>query len=80
MAAGCGPRGEPDAGLAIADHQRSPAATTSSADVDPATIEAGKQIFRFDTFGDETLWTDKLQLHEVIRTSVDPSAIASGIW
>src|SRR5688572_31509235 len=80
LVAGCGPGGERDAGSAIADHQRPPAATTSSADVDTATIEAGKQIFRFDTFGDETLWTDKLQLHEVIRTAVDPkTALAVGL-
>src|SRR4051812_28022991 len=33
----------------------------------------GKSIFRFDTFGDETFWTDTLRMHEVIRTSVDPT-------
>ena len=38
----------------------------------PALIARGKTIFRFDTFGDETFWTDTLQLHEVIRTSVSP--------
>lgn len=46
-----------------------PPAKTSS----PATIAAGKQIFRFDTFGDEQLWTDKLRLHEVVETKVDPT-------
>src|SRR5688500_18413442 len=40
----------------------------------PALIARGKTIFRFDTFGDETFWTDTLQLHEVIRTSVSPQA------
>jgi hypothetical protein len=35
-------------------------------------IAQGKQIFRFDTFGDEQLWTDTLALHEVIESSVDP--------
>ena len=39
---------------------------------DPAVVAEGKQIFRFDTFGDETQWTDTLRLHEVIRTAVDP--------
>ena len=43
----------------------------------PALIEQGKQIFRFDTFGDETLWSDTLRLHEVIRTSVDPTTALS---
>ena len=27
----------------------------------------GRQIFRFDTFGDEQLWTNVLRMHEVIR-------------
>jgi hypothetical protein len=40
-------------------------------------IAQGKQIFRFDTFGDETLWTDKLRMHEVIRTAVDPTTALS---
>src|SRR5512134_3190227 len=29
-------------------------------------IEEGKQIFRFDTFGDEDFWGDQLRLHEAI--------------
>jgi hypothetical protein len=32
----------------------------------------GQEIFRFDTFGDEQLWTDRLGLHEVIESSIDP--------
>src|SRR5262245_50050404 len=32
----------------------------------------GQQIFRFDTFGDEQLWTNVLRMHEVIET-VDPA-------
>ncbi len=27
----------------------------------------GKQIFRFDTFGDEVFWTDTLKLHQAIE-------------
>ena len=42
-----------------------------------AQIAQGKQIFRFDTFGDETKWTDTLRLHEVIRTAVDPTTALS---
>jgi len=37
----------------------------------------GQQIFRFDTFGDEQLWTNVLRMHEVIGT-VDP-ATALGV-
>ena len=29
-------------------------------------------IFRFDTFGDEQLWTDTLRLNQVIESSLDP--------
>ena len=42
-----------------------------------ALVAQGKQIFRFDTFGDETQWTDKLRMHEVIRSAVDPSTALS---
>ena len=52
-----------------------------SRSMDPAAeaakIEQGKQVFRFDTFGDETLWTDTLRLHEVIRSAVDPTTALS---
>ncbi len=36
----------------------------------------GQQIFRFDTFGDEQLWTDVLRMHEVLPT-VDPKTALS---
>ena len=40
----------------------------------------GQAIFRFDTFGDEQLWTDVLRMHEVISTTVDPAtALAVGL-
>ncbi|AYH45678.1 hypothetical protein [Azoarcus sp. DN11] len=32
----------------------------------------GQYIFRFDTFGDEQLWTDTLRMHEVIPAIVSP--------
>src|SRR5947209_3807390 len=32
-------------------------------------FEEGKQIFRYDTFGDEVYWTDKLKLHQAIQGS-----------
>ena len=39
----------------------------------------GRTIFRYDTFGDEQLWTDVLRMHEVIPT-VDPkTALAVGL-
>ena len=40
---------------------------------------AGRAIFRFDTFGDEQLWTDVLRMHDAIST-VDPAtALAVGL-
>jgi mono/diheme cytochrome c family protein len=35
-------------------------------------VAQGKQTFRFDTFGDETKWTDALRMNEAIST-VDPT-------
>src|SRR5918993_4299892 len=37
----------------------------------------GKGIFRFDTFGDEQLWTDTLQMHRAIATL--PPEVALGV-
>ena len=42
-----------------------------------ALVAQGQQVFRFDTFGDETPWTDTLRMHEVIRTAVDPTTALS---
>jgi len=44
---------------------------------DPALAAQGKDIFRFDTFGDETFWTDTAKLHLVIQSSVDPTTALS---
>lgn len=48
--------------------------------IEPDLVSQGKQVFRHDTFGDETQWTDALRLHEVIRMAVDPAtALAVGL-
>ncbi len=49
----------------------------NSAAEQAALVAQGKQVFRFDTFGDETQWTDTLRMHEVIRTAVDPTTALS---
>jgi mono/diheme cytochrome c family protein len=36
-------------------------------------VSQGRQIFRFETFGDEAKWTDTLRMHEVIPAAVDPT-------
>ena len=52
-----------------------PTATAS-----PGQFDAdGKNIFRFDTFGDEQLWTDVLRMHEVIPTIGPATALAVGL-
>lgn len=45
--------------------------------LDPALVAEGKEIFRFDTFGDETFWSDTLKMHEVIGSAVDPTTALS---
>ncbi|MEO6878049.1 MAG: hypothetical protein ABI205_06175 [Gemmatimonadaceae bacterium] len=45
--------------------------------LDPALVSAGKDIFRFDTFGDEKYWTDTLRMHEVIQGGVSPATALS---
>ncbi|AKF04521.1 hypothetical protein [Sandaracinus amylolyticus] len=50
----------------------SPASSRSDVDGDPVVdnatrlVEEGREIFRFDTFGDEAFWGDQLQLHRAI--------------
>ena len=39
----------------------------------------GRAIFRFDTFGDEQLWTDVLRMHEVVQTLDPATALAVGL-
>ena len=40
-------------------------------------LDRGREIFRFDTFGDEQFWTDTLRMHEVIQQAVTPSVALS---
>ena len=75
VACGSGSAEADEAGMAkAASAQRGERGNKSS------MLEQGKMIFRFDTFGDETKWTDALRMHEVIRTSVSPAtALAVGL-
>ena len=47
------------------------AVSTSAARVDD--IPGGQRIFRHETFGNETFWSDTLRLHEIVAQSVDPT-------
>lgn len=42
-------------------------------------VRAGRWIFRYDTFGDEQLWTDVLRLHEAVATLPPATALAAGL-
>jgi mono/diheme cytochrome c family protein len=56
-----------------------PSAQQLNGQARPDNERSGQAIFRFDTFGDEQLWTDVLRMHEVIAT-VDPAtALAAGL-
>ena len=55
-----------------ANTRGSDAGRPATDETSPALIAEGQRVFRFDTFGDEQLWTDTLRLHEVIEKSVDP--------
>ena len=53
--------------------------TPHAAEQDEVKRREGQEIFRYDTFGDEQLWTDVLKMQEVIP-SVDPAtAFAVGL-
>ncbi len=48
--------------------------------LDPALVAQGKEIFRYDTFGDEVFWTDTLRIHDVITAAVTPElALSLGV-
>src|SRR5262245_2191766 len=53
--------------------------STDTAADNAALVAQGKQTFRFDTFGDETKWTDALHMEQVVN-AVDPTtALAVGL-
>ena len=53
--------------------------TISERQVSGAKPLDGQQIFRFDTFRDEQLWTDVLRMHEVLPTLTPEIALGAGL-
>jgi mono/diheme cytochrome c family protein/cytochrome c553 len=51
--------------------------STGSEPPDPELATQGKDIFRFETYGDESFWTDTLRIHDVITSAVDPTTALS---
>jgi hypothetical protein len=43
----------------------------------PGNLATGQSIFRFDTFGDESFWTDTLHMQDVIAKAVSPKTALS---
>jgi hypothetical protein len=63
-------------GATASSVQRWAAAVAQGGD---AGLQDGKNIFRYDTFGDEQLWTDVLRMHDVIP-AIDPmTALGAGL-
>ena len=54
-------QGQPPSGAKAAPSSFDAAITSNSNQM----MERGRQIFRFDTFGDEAFWGDTLRLHQV---------------
>jgi hypothetical protein len=50
---------------------------STSSELDAALLAQGQKILRFDTFGDESQWTTKLRLHEVVGTELSPAQALS---
>jgi hypothetical protein len=63
---GCGSRNERTASAP-------PPPVGAGAEPSPTLVAEGRKIFRFDTFGDEQVWTDTLRLNQVVEKSVDPT-------
>ena len=43
------------------------------------SVKQGREIFRFDTFGDEQLWTGVLRMHEAVSQVPPTTALAVGL-
>ena len=44
---------------------------------DVTDVAAGRNVFRYETFGDEQFWTDTARMHEVVQKSVSPKTALS---
>ena len=52
---------------------------TTFASVQSTALAIGRDTFRHDTFGDEQLWTDKLQMHNVVENVTPVAALGLGL-
>ena len=49
------------------------------AKLDPAKVSEGRQIFRFDDFGNSRFWTDSLRLNDAVETLSPLAALGLGL-
>ncbi len=62
------------------DNSKNAVAPVHPETLDPTLVAQGKTIFRFNTFGDETYWTDTLHMNSVVQSGVSPkTALAVGL-
>lgn len=62
------------------DHLKGGEGNLNLPPLDPTLVNKGKDIFRYETFGDETTWTDVLKMNQVIEAAVDPvTALSVGL-
>ncbi len=64
---------------AVGDPRLNMGSGTMSAPVNPVLAARGKQIFRYDNFGDTTFWTHTLRLNEVVQTLTPVQALGLGL-
>ncbi|HEX6313825.1 MAG TPA: hypothetical protein VFZ73_03165 [Gemmatimonadaceae bacterium] len=57
----------------------SPGAEALATVMSPAVLSQGRQIFRFDTFGNETFWSDTAAMHEKVSTLSPIDALGVGL-
>jgi mono/diheme cytochrome c family protein len=55
------------------------AAATQGSPSEHPLITEGRETFRYDTFGDEQLWTGVLRMHEAVATVPPATALAVGL-
>jgi hypothetical protein len=53
--------------------------TAVAANFSPSQIASGRDIFRFDTFGNETFWSDSAGMHEKINDLTPQQALDAGL-
>src|SRR5215467_16358569 len=53
--------------------------TAASSNAQSQASPDGKSIFRFDTFGDEQLWTDTLQMQHALASVTPRTALSVGL-